>query len=157
MLLFLHYFIFTCQINNYLFTLFTSSKINYQKVSLDIKFISNRSAGASGRIRTCDHPLRRRVLYPAELRTLYESEQAKKWSVRQDSNLRPLGPKPSALPSCATHRTIVAIKTSSLRGGAYYPLALTSSNTFLEIFSNWLIIKQLVYKICVLYTRFLEK
>jgi hypothetical protein len=24
--------------------------------------------GAPGRIRTCDHPLRRRVLYPAELR-----------------------------------------------------------------------------------------
>ena len=28
----------------------------------------------------------------------------KKWSVMQDSNLRPLGPKPSALPSCANHR-----------------------------------------------------
>ena len=26
------------------------------------------------------------------------------WSVMQDSNLRPLGPKPSALPSCANHR-----------------------------------------------------
>ena len=31
------------------------------------------SRGAPGRIRTCDHPLRRRVLYPAELRALYES------------------------------------------------------------------------------------
>ena len=31
------------------------------------------SHGAPGRIRTCDHPLRRRVLYPAELRALYES------------------------------------------------------------------------------------
>ena len=28
------------------------------------------------------------------------------WSRRQDSNLRPLGPKPSALPSCATSRNI---------------------------------------------------
>jgi hypothetical protein len=28
----------------------------------------------------------------------------KRWSVMQDSNLRPLGPKPSALPSCANHR-----------------------------------------------------
>ena len=28
-----------------------------------------------------------------------------KWSRRQDSNLRPLGPKPSALPSCATSRS----------------------------------------------------
>ena len=27
-----------------------------------------------------------------------------KWSGRQDLNLRPLGPKPSALPSCATPR-----------------------------------------------------
>ena len=27
-----------------------------------------------------------------------------KWSVRQDLNLRPLVPKTSALPSCATHR-----------------------------------------------------
>ncbi len=26
------------------------------------------------------------------------------WSVMQDLNLRPLGPKPSALPSCANHR-----------------------------------------------------
>ena len=39
-----------------------------------------QSHGASGRIRTCDHPLRRRVLYPAELRTLVESKS--KWSVR---------------------------------------------------------------------------
>jgi hypothetical protein len=30
----------------------------------------------------------------------------KKWSVMQDSNLRPLGPKPSALPSCANHRLL---------------------------------------------------
>ena len=28
----------------------------------------------------------------------------KKWSVLQDSNLRPLRPKRSALPSCAKHR-----------------------------------------------------
>jgi hypothetical protein len=27
------------------------------------------------------------------------------WSGRQDSDLRPLGPQPSALPSCATSRT----------------------------------------------------
>ena len=29
-----------------------------------------------------------------------------KWSVRQDLNLRPLVPKTSALPSCATHRLL---------------------------------------------------
>jgi hypothetical protein len=28
--------------------------------------------GAPGRTRTCDHPLRRRMLYPAELRALFE-------------------------------------------------------------------------------------
>jgi hypothetical protein len=28
------------------------------------------------------------------------------WSGRQDSNLRPPGPKPGALPACATPRTI---------------------------------------------------
>ena len=32
------------------------------------------------------------------------SDLINKWSERQDSNLRPLGPKPSALPSCATFR-----------------------------------------------------
>ncbi len=31
-------------------------------------------------------------------------EKRDKWSVRQDLNLRPLVPKTSALPSCATHR-----------------------------------------------------
>ena len=29
-----------------------------------------------------------------------------KWSGREDSNLRPLGPKPSALPGCATPRLV---------------------------------------------------
>ena len=33
---------------------------------------------------------------------MYHAED--KWSVRQDLNLRPLVPKTSALPSCATHR-----------------------------------------------------
>ena len=72
--------------------------------------------GAPGRIRTCDPRLRRPLLYPAELRALDESFSlqtllqrplqlcCKEWSVRQDLNLRPLVPKTSALPSCATHR-----------------------------------------------------
>ncbi len=30
-----------------------------------------------------------------------------KWSRRQDSNLRPPGPKPGALPSCATSRLLM--------------------------------------------------
>ena len=31
-------------------------------------------------------------------------EQIKKWSVMQDSNLRPSAPKADALPDCANHR-----------------------------------------------------
>ena len=33
----------------------------------------------------------------------------KKWSRRQDLNLQPLGPKPSALPNCATSRFPISI------------------------------------------------
>ena len=42
----------------------------------------------------------------------------------QDSNLRPLGPKPSALPSCANHRHL--LKKLALSTGAditYLPVA----------------------------------
>ena len=34
--------------------------------------------GAPGRIRTCDHPLRRRVLYPTELRAPYAHDQSRR-------------------------------------------------------------------------------
>ena len=44
------------------------------------------------RIRTFDRLLRRQMLYPAELRTLITIR-----SGRQDSNLRPPGPKPGAM------------------------------------------------------------
>jgi hypothetical protein len=33
-----------------------------------------------------------------------------KWSGREDSNLRPPGPEPGALPDCATPRTCVAMR-----------------------------------------------
>ena len=49
------------------------------------------------RIRTYGLRLRRPLLYPTELRG--------RWSVIEDSNLWPPGPKPGALPSCANHRT----------------------------------------------------
>jgi hypothetical protein len=56
-----------------------------------------------GRIRTCDLRIRSPLLYPAELRGL-----AGPWgparSGRPDSNRRPFGPKPNALPGCATPR-----------------------------------------------------
>jgi hypothetical protein len=61
--------------------------------------------GAPDRTRTYDPRLRRPLLYPAELRAPNSRPLGSlKWSVMQDSNLRPLGPKPSALPSCANHR-----------------------------------------------------
>ena len=37
-----------------------------------------------------------------------------KWSGREDSNLRPPGPKPGALPDCATPRLNVSNKLSCL-------------------------------------------
>ena len=53
-----------------------------------------------------------------------------KWSGRQDLNLQPLGPKPSALPSCATSRYIYGapegIRTPDLlvRSQTLYPAEL---------------------------------
>ena len=59
--------------------------------------------GASGRIRTSDRSVRSRVLYPAELRMHRENYftadidiatkaiSSKRWCIREDSNLRPLG------------------------------------------------------------------
>lgn len=40
---------------------------------------------------------------------------SKKWSGRQDSNLRPSGPKPDALPGCATPRHGITGITMSAR------------------------------------------
>ena len=83
--------------------------------------------GAPDRIRTYDPRLRRPLLYPTELRAHNRNAYAgfflatrplKKWSVMQDLNLRPLGPKPSALPSCANHRHCAA---SLQRGGILTP------------------------------------
>ncbi len=52
------------------------------------------------RIRTFDRLLRRQMLYPAELRTLvidFRLVSKLLKSGRQDSNLRPPGPKPGAM------------------------------------------------------------
>ena len=48
----------------------------------------------------------------------------------QDSNLRPLGPKPSALPSCANHRHLLAETVCRLNGCGYYRVESDSSNLF---------------------------
>jgi hypothetical protein len=55
--------------------------------------VSSKSLSERERIRTFDRLLRRQMLYPAELRTL----DIFKKSGRQDSNLRPPGPKPGAM------------------------------------------------------------
>ena len=41
--------------------------------------------------------------YPFE--TIFKRAQMNEWSGREDSNLRPPGPEPGALPDCATPRT----------------------------------------------------
>ena len=49
------------------------------------------------------------VLIKQVLLINFIKKSKKKWSERQDSNLRPSGPKPDALPSCATFRTNLLI------------------------------------------------
>ena len=54
------------------------------------------------------------------------------WSGRQDSNLRPSGPKPDALPSCATSRNGVPGETRTpnllIRSQTLYPIELRALN-----------------------------
>ena len=42
------------------------------------------------------------------------TRKIKKWSEQQDSNLRPPGPKPGALPNCAMPRYLPSIVTNQL-------------------------------------------
>jgi hypothetical protein len=44
--------------------------------------------------------------------TLADPPQARSWSGRHDSNVRPTGPKPVALPGCATPRRLVTDQAS---------------------------------------------
>ena len=60
--------------------------------------------GTPGRIRTCYPRLRRPMLYPDELRA-HKLCFNIVWSEQRDSNPRPSGPKPDALPSCAMLRS----------------------------------------------------
>ena len=86
----------------------------YMKLSLS-------KNGATGGIRTPDPRLRRPLLYPTELQT-------QKWSERQDSNLRPPGPKPGALPNWATPR----------QRKKYYATSFQSCQAFFCFFQNHL-------------------
>ena len=67
-----------------------------------------------------------------------------KWSGKQDLNLQPLGPKPSALPSCAISRLSGApegIRTPDLlvRSQTLYPAELRAQ-AIKQFFSNTLLI-----------------
>ena len=73
---------------------FKTSPFSQTWVNLRIKLI-----GGAKRDRTAD-PLRARQV----LSQLSYGPNFYKWSGRQDLNLRPPGPKPGALPSCATSR-----------------------------------------------------
>ncbi len=85
------------------------------------------SNGAPGRIRTFDQRLRRALLYPAELRAHRKLQKfackhrflKKKWSAMQDLNLRPLGPKPSALPNCANRRCLLLFASDLVNNGVH--------------------------------------
>ena len=54
----------------------------------------------------CESPARRNVM---------KCKRSIKWSGRQDSNLRPSGPKPDALPDCATPRRTAVPRGSAAR------------------------------------------
>ncbi len=58
-----------------------------------------------------------------------------KWSVKRDSNPRPSGPKPDALPSCAIHRD-VSQKLCSVNGCVYYGFWLTTQELSAVFFNN---------------------
>src|SRR3954447_4964914 len=64
---------------------------------------SDFPTSAPGRIRTCGLRIRSPLLYPAELRGPGGLVGPAR-SGRPDSNRRPFGPKPNALPGCATPR-----------------------------------------------------
>ena len=89
-------------------------------------------SGAPDRIRTCDHSLRRGVLYPAELQAhnqwwlvhhrLGTTWKPLNWSEYKDSNLGPPRPKRGALPGCAILRFLGFSVTQCLRYGVYFRL-----------------------------------
>src|SRR5215216_942196 len=68
------------------------------------------------------------------------------WSGREDSNLRPLGPKPSALPGCATPRNELSTderrrhsKSGLLTGQAARAQDVRNSRVFFNARPRWLI------------------
>jgi hypothetical protein len=64
---------------------------------------------------------------------MHGSRRKSRWSGRQDSNLRPSGPKPDALPGCATPRTGAEriAKLCGTRNGSGRPLCNKGPTTWL--------------------------
>src|SRR5258708_7029126 len=50
------------------------------------------------------------LTYRKSFGMIFERAQFEKWSGREDSNLRPPGPEPEALPDCATPRMCAAVR-----------------------------------------------
>ncbi len=69
------------------------------------------------------------ILINDRRKTCFKSRFFEWWSAREDSNLRPTGPKPVALPSCATRRC-----------GAHLLLAVIGVNHFLPL--HFVVIKR---------------
>ena len=97
----------------------TRDNRNHNPGLYQLSYSRHKKSGAPNTIRTYDLRLRRPLLYPAELRSARTCTEVNlKMVGEKDSNLRPLGPKPSALPSCATHRLTLTSFCSKLRRGA---------------------------------------
>src|SRR5690554_1601917 len=77
-------------------------QLSYSHHRRQLPFVQVR-IGAPGRTRTCNPRLRRPMLYPVELQA--QVSVFHDWSEWRDSNPRPPGPKPGALPDCATLRS----------------------------------------------------
>ncbi len=55
-----------------------------------------------------------------------------RWSVKRDSNPRPSGPKPDALPSCAIHRVLYSLLVKQTEGHPLVHLFLKAGDALLS-------------------------
>ena len=99
-----------------------------------------RGSRARGALRVSRRVDRKHAVDPALARrgpmTYDPRDRRRKWSGREDSNLRPPAPKAGALPDCATPRRRQATGTSDTsfrtRGNLSRPLRLTAFRLVLE-------------------------
>jgi hypothetical protein len=71
-----------------------------ERADLLRKLCSNFSVDAVTATPACRYPFN----------VIFERAKTEKWSGREDSNLRPPGPEPGALPDCATPRMCAAVR-----------------------------------------------